>query len=115
MNKVISKILGVILIIAAIAGTIIGINYFENYEEYFYVQIDNNKLSQLNNSDEMRFEYQLTGYNDTGKAKTIKFKTTRELRNQAYLKVLFKATGVNRWEEVQFDEIPTPAREQLAK
>lgn len=113
MNKIISKILIIIVIIAAVIGSTIGLYHLENYEEYFYVQIDNTKISPIRSSDEMRFEYQLPGYNNNGQSKTITFKTSRELRNQAYLKVLLKVTGVNRWEEVQPDGIPAAARAKL--
>lgn len=113
MNKVMSKILVTIIIIAAVVGAAIGLNYLENYQEFYYVQIDNSKISGIHNSDEMRFEYQLPSYNSEGKAKTITFKTTRELKDHAYLKLLVKVTGVNRWEEVQADELPSGARAKL--
>lgn len=39
--------------------------------------------------------------------KEIKFNTGRELRESAYLKLKVLAlTGVNKWEEIQFDELP---------
>lgn len=113
MNKIISKILVTIIIIAAIIGAAIGLNHLENYEEYFYVQIDNSKISEIHSSDEMRFEYQLPGYSSEGKSKTLTFKTPRELRDRAYLKLRVKITGVNRWEEVQSEDIPNAAREKL--
>lgn len=115
MSKIFGKVLLIVVIVAALIGVAFGLNYFENYEEYFYVQIDNEKISEARGSDEMHYEYELLGYNGQGNSKTITFKTVRELRNHAYLKVLVKATGVNRWEEVQFDEIPAAARGRLAK
>ncbi len=115
MNKVFGKILIAIAVVAALVGAIFGLNHLENYEEYFYVQVDNSKLSEAHSSEEMRYQYQLPGYNSEGQQKSIAFKTTRELRDRAYLKVLLKATGVNRWEEVQPDDIPAKTRTQLNK
>lgn len=115
MNKIFGKIIIVVIIIAAVVGAYFGINHLENYEEYFYTQIDNSKISAAHNSDEMHYEYQLPSYNSEGKSKTITFKTTRELKDHAYLKLLVKVTGVNRWEEVQLDDIPAPTRAHLTK
>lgn len=115
MHKIFAKILIAILIIAALIGAGFGLNYLENYEDFFYVQIDNQKISDSHGSDEMPYQYQLTGYNSDGKSKTITFNTNRHLRDGAYLKALLKATGVNRWEEVQLDDIPNPARDKLTQ
>lgn len=114
MNQITKPILIIIAIIIVVIGAALGLNYFENYQEFFYVQIDNNKISKTHGSSDMPYEYELTSYDENGKSRTFTFKTPRELRNQAYLKLLIKATGVNRWEEVQLDEIPTPARDQLS-
>ena len=44
---------------------------------------------------------------ENGKKKEIKFKTSRELREDAYLKLeVMLLTGVHSWEEVQYNELP---------
>ena len=51
-----------------------------------------------------------------GKSKEITFQTTRELREDAYLKLKVMMTrGVVNWEEVQFDEMPESVQEQYNK
>lgn len=64
----------------------------------------------------MKYEYKLICYNENGRKKEIKFKTVRELRNGAYLKLTANAiTGVNKWEEVQYDELPNKVQEKYTK
>lgn len=50
------------------------------------------------------------------KKKEFTFKTSRELREDAYLKLKVLAiTGVNNWEEVQFDELPDKVQKNYTK
>ena len=35
----------------------------------YYVQIDNTKIEQVSNSDDMKYQYTLTAYNKNGKSK----------------------------------------------
>ena len=51
----------------------------------YYTQIDNTKIEQVSASDEMKYQYTLDCYNENGKKKEMKFKTSRELREDAYL------------------------------
>lgn len=77
----------------------------------YYTQIDNTKVEKLS---EKKYEYHLEGYDKDGESKELKFETTRELRNDAYLKIecmLFR--GVVSWSEVQFDEIPVKVQKKL--
>ena len=62
------------------------------------------------------YQSSLTSYNKNGKSKEITFQTTRELREDAYLKLKVMMTrGVVNWEEVQFDEMPESVQEQYNK
>ena len=73
----------------------------------YYTQIDNSKVSELSTTDDMKYEYTLAAYDRNGKEKEVKFKTSRELRDSAYLKLKVMITrGVYDWEEVQFDDLP---------
>ena len=61
----------------------------------------------------MRYEYTLDAYNEKGNSKEVTFKTSRELKDNAYLKLDVMLTrGVKSWEEVQFDELPDKVQEQ---
>lgn len=61
----------------------------------------------------MKYEYKLDSYDEKGKKRTLKFETSRELKEDAYLMLEVRSTGVHKWEEVQFDELPAAAQEKL--
>ena len=80
-------------------------------ESTYYTRIDNTKVEQLNSKD-MRFEYTLNAYNQKGDSKEVTFKTSRELKDDAYLKLDIMITrGVKSWEEVQYDDLPDKVKE----
>lgn len=54
----------------------------------------------------MKYEYILDCYSEKGKKKELKFKTSRELKEDAFLKLEVKIFGVHSWEEIQYDELP---------
>lgn len=87
-------------------SNLIFCSYMENYEGIYYTKIDNTKIAKLERTSNMKYEYTLTSYDKNGKSKKLKFKTVRELKDQAYLKLIVKATGVNKWEEVKFEDLP---------
>ncbi|MCI8589893.1 MAG: YxeA family protein [Clostridiales bacterium] len=99
----------ILLVICCIAG---GFYYFENHKGIYYSQIDNTKMKELSTSDNMKFEYTLECYNKQGKKKKLKFKTSRELREDAYILLEVRALGVHRWEEVQYDELPAKVQQK---
>lgn len=79
----------------------------------YYTQIDNSKIEGLSTTDSMKYQYTLTVYDEKGKEKEVTFKTNRELREDAYLKLEVMLTrGVTNWEEVQFDEMPKEVQEK---
>lgn len=92
--------------IIAIAICIFAFVFIENYEKTYFTRIDNTKIEKISSSDDMKYEYTLDCYSESGKKKEIKFKTTRELRNDAFLKLQVRTFGVYSWEEVQFNELP---------
>lgn len=105
-------LIGILLFI----GVTIGIFYYlESYEGIYYTKIDNTKITELNRTSNMKYEYTLNSYNKNGKLKKIKFKTVRELKDQAYLKLIVKATGVNKWEEVKYEDLPAKVQKILNK
>ncbi len=81
----------------------------------YFTQIDNTKIKEITNSD-MSYEYTLDCYKENGKKKILKFKTSRELKEAAFLKMEYmEITGVHSWEEVQFDELPKKVQEKYNK
>ena len=99
-------IIAISVIVVIVLVGLVGYNYlFRSFT--YYTQIDNTKISEIKSKDEMKFEYKLMMYDKNGKSKEIKFKTSRELRESAFLKIKYYAiSGVNKWEEVQYNELP---------
>lgn len=105
------------MIIAAIVAVVIGaiaFYFLENYESVYYTRIDNTKIEKISTSDEMKYEYTLDCYSENGKKKEIKFRTSRELKEDSYLKLEVMVTrGVKTWEEVQANELPEKVKTAL--
>jgi len=58
-----------------------------------------------------RYAYELTGYTDKGKSKTLRFSASKPLRQGAYLKLYATPLrGVTHWEEVTADELTGEAK-----
>ena len=98
MEDIKEKIPMIIAVIIAIA--ICGI-------AVYYTKIDNTRVEKISANDDMKYQYTLDCYNENGKIIELKFKTSRELRKNAYLKLeVMLLTGVHSWEEVQYNELP---------
>ena len=114
MDSIKEKIPMIITVIVAIA--ICGIVFFvmENYESVYYTQIDNSKIASIPETGGMKYEYTLDCYSENGKKKEIKFRTSRELKEDSYLKLEVMVTrGVKSWEEVQVNELPEKVKTAL--
>lgn len=99
-----STIIGVLVLIL-----LCGIAYYLLVEEssFYYTQVDNTKVEFLSSSRNMQYQYTLTSYTEFGVTKEIKFKTTRKLREGAFLKMKVMITrGVTSWQEVSYQELP---------
>ena len=100
----IPMIIAVIVVIALLVGVYYLLIV---HKELYYIKIDNTKIEELSSTDDMKYQYTLTAYNKNGKEKEIKFKTTRELREGAYLELdVMQIRGVVDWKEVQKDDLP---------
>lgn len=77
----------------------------------YYTKIDNTKITHLDTTDSMKYEYRLTMYDANGKSKEISFKTSRELKEGAYLEVQYLyISGVHAWQEINESELPEKVR-----
>ena len=104
--------LPIIIAVIIVIALIVGASYFlVVHKEQYYTQIDNTKIQEVSGSDDMKYEYTLTAYNKNGKEKEVKFKTSRELREGAYLELdVMQMRGVINWREVQQDELPNDVK-----
>lgn len=112
MEDIKDKLSAIALIVIFI--TLCGLAYyFLVYQtKEYYVQIDNMKVESLTTTDNMKYRYTLTAFDEAGKEKKVEFKTTRELREGAYLKLDVMAfRGVVSWNEVQKEELPDKVKE----
>lgn len=102
-------LVGIVLVIA-VFFLVFWLLFYQ--ESVYYTQIDNEKVQTLDSGD-MRYEYSLETYDKNGKSKTVTFKTSRELRDDAYLKLDVMITrGVKTWEEIEFKDMPKNVQEQ---
>ena len=107
----IPMIIAVIIVIALM----IGAYYFLFvHKTVYYTQIDNTKIEELSGDEDMRYQYTLTAYNKNGKEKEIQFKTSRELKEGAYLELgVMSIRGVVNWREVQQEELPDDVKAKM--
>lgn len=110
MENIKEKIPMIIITIIIIAVCIVGAYFIEGYEKVYYTQIDNNKVQTLSATDNMKYEYTLDCYDENGKKKELKFKTSRELREDAYLKLEVRSIGVHSWEEIEENSLPNKVK-----
>ena len=106
MEDLREKIPIILAIMIAIVICGIAIYFIEFHQSIYYTQIDNSKIEKTATSDDMKYEYTLACYNKNGNRKEIKFKTSRELRESAYLKLEVIVSGVHSWEEIPYNELP---------
>ncbi len=113
MKDIKEKLPLIIGIIVFIALCVVAYYFLFIGKTIYYTQIDNTKIQEITNSD-MKYEYTLDCYKENGKKKTLKFKTSRQLRENAYLKIEYmKITGVHSWEEVQYKNLPKKVQENM--
>lgn len=106
MEEITERLPMLIASLIAIIICIAGCYFLENHEEVFYTKIDNSKITSLSATEDMKFEYTLDCYNEKGKRKEIKFKTSRELREDAYIMLEVRIIGVHSWKEVDYESLP---------
>ncbi|GIN59040.1 YxeA family protein [Lederbergia ruris] len=59
------------------------------------------------------FDYTLSGFDESGKERTVTFYAGGELRDLAFLRVDSKGKYIKTWEEVLWEELPDEVREKL--
>lgn len=107
-KKIILIALAVLLVIAG------GVTFFylcnSGNSTAYYSVIDNSRVTESKKAvgnGSLNFEYRLDAYDTDGNMKTITFKTSRELREGAYIKLnVMPVRGVVNWEEIQYEGLP---------
>ncbi|MBH5316413.1 YxeA family protein [Paenibacillus sp. GSMTC-2017] len=62
-----------------------------------------------------KYLYAFDGYDADGNHQVVKKMLNRELRPDAYLKIYAKGSSGKGWQEVNKEDVPTPALEKLNK
>lgn len=101
--------LGVCVVVCLIGG----LRHMENYDEIFYTKVDNSKVRELSPDSDMKYEYTLISYNENDKKRELDFKTSRILREDAYLLLEVRSMGVHKWEEVMYTDLPQKVQEKI--
>ena len=112
--------IAVFLLLSVLFYFLRGTNLNRFGAEHYYIQITTDGESEvtvIDTGEKMeRFSYQLPAYNEQGDMKEMTFTSHKNLRRDAYLKLFYKESkGVTSYEEVQENDIPEKALEQLKK
>ena len=120
----VKKLRPVLMIAGALALTLaagiaaMGIIYqttSENYESC-YSRIDNSCVEDVTPHGGMNYRYTLPAYTESGAGKNLELDTSRELKDGAYILVhVAPLRGVISWEEVTFDQLPSPVQIHYSK
>lgn len=109
-GKIFAAAVTVLILICCFVG---GLHYLENYDEIYYSKIDNSRMKEVPSSDDMKYEYTLDCYNKNGRKRELKFKTSRELKEDAYIALEVRSLGVHKWEEVQYNDLSPKVQEKI--
>ncbi len=77
----------------------------------YYTKVTNKEVEVSNN----KYEYNLLMYDKNGMGKRIAFKSSRLLKENAYLKIkYYSISRVNIWEEIDFSKLPSKVKEKYS-
>ncbi len=110
LKEKLPAILGVLVVLFL---CFIAYYYIFIFKTYYYTRVDNQKVEILETSDNMKYEYTLECYKENGNKKKIKFKTSRKLKDEAYLKIEYmELRGVYAWSEIEYNNMPSKVKEK---
>lgn len=93
-----------------------SINFNRFGAQQYYVQVqDGTKMEGKTSQGEkyIYYEYTLNGFDKDGKEKGLTFTADKQLRKDAYLRVYVKKDIVSSYQEVQLNELPEQAKQEL--
>ncbi|GAA0122987.1 MAG: YxeA family protein [Clostridium argentinense] len=114
MKKLIPILMIALIIPVMLTGCDSKYNPFVKKVDY-YVIVEGEGTPQKDDkgNETSSREYELTGYDKEGNEKTVKFLGMKQLKEGAFLKVIFKEDTALKYEEVQKEDIPKAAAEKL--
>lgn len=120
-NKTVAITLVLVFVVIAAALIVVAMKTNAFLTGDYYVKIDNAYVSQNESTDDIvhltssePYLYELEAVNAAGDKAKIKFGSSHELRQDAYLKLdVQPIRGVVGWSEVSADSLPSKVAESL--
>lgn len=82
-------------------------------KKIYYTIVDHAPIGQGDNG---RYNYELTGYTAQGNTKKLSFTASKQLQDNASLKLYVTHTrGVTHWEEISQEELPEQVKQLIEK
>lgn len=106
MKKAIGSI---IFVIALIISSVYLLFWWNDYDAFYYAKVENPQVKELGSMSVMKYEYTIDAYSDSGKKKSLSFKTYYPLLEGDYLKLEVRSMGVHHYDVISEDEIPSQA------
>ncbi len=107
------------IIITAVLGIAILATIFRATEASAtdcYSRIDNTLVEEITPHGGMNYRYTLQVYSEDGAPSILELDTSRILKNGAYILIrTAPLRGVLSWEELQYDQLPTPVQAKYAE
>lgn len=117
MKKGFIAIAVVVIVLVGFVVFIQNVNLNRIGAEQYYVQInqDGKKIEDKSDSGQkyVSYEYTLEGFDSNGKEKSLTLTASKELRQDAYLRVYVKGNDVSSYQEVVATELPEQAKQKL--
>lgn len=118
MKKVLTAT--IVLLFVILIGLILSLknsNLNRLGTERYYLQITSDGaeiVEQAGGEEYIRYFYQLPAYDKDGNERNVDFYSSKNLRNDAYLKIYYKnKKGVTSYEEVKQSEVPEKALQKI--
>lgn len=111
-----SLALGAAVLVVSVLFVSLGILYRTTTDsaESWYIQINNDLVTEITPHGGMNYRYPVTAYDEGGGSRTVDFDTSRVLRDGACLRLEIAAfRGVISWEEVAWAELPAAVQSKL--
>lgn len=77
------------------------------YKEQYVYAVINEQAETEGKNEWIRYRYNLTGYTAQGEKKKITFSSSKELEQDAYVKVLAKGAYTKQWTLIPKEEMPS--------
>ncbi|BAN75381.1 MULTISPECIES: YxeA family protein [Lacticaseibacillus] len=109
-------LIGLVVLIVLGFGAMKAYQHFSYGGPSYYTKITEKGKESNDSEGNKQYDYKLTGYDEKGQAKQLKFKVYRDrhLKMNAYLKMTYnKNRGVTRWQSVPSKDVPKAARQKL--